>query len=116
MKKNEKVKVNTYIENVVNDINALMRTSDTPIKWVQLYHCTAETGAVGDWILLRSYSTIVAAYNFETDELFDFLRLVYGYTATSEHHIAKFHSFCRSVTGNLRRNGYGGARYRWYQV
>ena len=116
MKKNVQVEINTYIENIVNDINSLMRTSDTPIMWVQLYHCTAETGAVRDWVLLRSYSTIVAAYNFETDELFDFLRLVYGYTATSAQHIAKFHNFCRSVTGNRLRNGPDGARYRWYRV
>lgn len=116
MKKNEQLEVNAYIENIVNDIKALISTSDTPIMWVQLYHCSAETGAVGDWILLRSYSSIVAAYNFETDELFDFLRLVYGYTATSAKHIAKFHKFIRSVTGNYDRNGCYGARYRWYQV
>ena len=116
MKKNEQVEVNTYIENIVNDINALMSTTDTSIMWVRLYHCSAETGAVGGWILLRSYSTIVTAYNIATDELFDFLRLVYGYTATSAQHIAKFHNFCHSVTGNRLRNGYDGARYRWYQV
>lgn len=116
MKKNEQIEVNTYIENIVNDINAIIRTSDTPIKWERLYHCSAEIRTVGDWILLRSYSTIVAAYNCATDELFDFLRMVYGYTATSAQHISKFHNFCRSVTGNRLRNGYDGARYRWYQV
>lgn len=110
MKKNYQNKVNAYVEDIVNDINALMRTCETPINWVRLYHCSAETGAVGDWIILRSYSTIVAAYNVETDELFDFLRLVYGYTATSAQHIAKFRKFLRRVLGN------GGVMYRWHQV
>lgn len=108
MKKNEQIEVNAYVENIVNDINALMRTSSIP--WHRLYTCSAECGQVGVWVLLRSYSTVVAAYNVENDELFDFLRLVYGYTATSAQHIAKFRDYCRSVTGH------GCTMYRWYAV
>lgn len=110
MKKNEQIEVNTYIENIINDIKALLRTRDTPIKWNKLYHCNATWAALGDWFILRSYSTIVAAYNVNTYELFDFLRLAYGYTATSAQHIAKFRNFCR------RETGYEGYSYRWYQV
>ena len=111
MKKNEQIEVNTYVENIVNDINALMRTTETPIMWRQLYSCSADTGIVkGNWILLKSYSTIIAAYNADTDELFDFLRLVYCYTATSAQHIAKFRNYCRSVTGH------DCSMYRWYAV
>lgn len=111
MKKNEQIEVNTYVENIVNDINALTRTLETPIKWRQLYRCSADMGIVkGGWILLKSYSTIVAAYNIYTDELFDFLRLVYGYTATSAQHIAKFRNYCRGEFGN------SPAVYRWYAV
>lgn len=110
MKKNEQVEINNYVENTVNDINALLRTYDAPIKWYQLYRCSADTCAVGDWILLRSYSTIVAAYNVNTGEMFDFLRLVYGYTATSAQHIAKFRNFCRDI--NLEYP----IMYRWYAV
>ena len=109
MKKTEQIEVNTYVENIVNDINALLSTS-SPAAWCRLYHCSAEWAQLGDWVLLRSYSTIVAAYNADTDEFFDFLRLVYGYTATSAQHIAKFRNYCRSVTGN------GGIMYRWYAV
>lgn len=108
MKKTEQIEVNTYVENIVNDVNALLRTSS--VQWHRLYNCTAEWCQVGDWVLLRSYSTIVAAYNVENDEIFDFLRLVYGYTATSAQHIAKFRNYCRSVTGNV------GIMYRWYAV
>jgi hypothetical protein len=115
MKKNEQIEVNAYVENIVNDINALISTSSPP-AWYRLYHCRAEWGQVGDWMLLRSYSTIVAAYNVETDEFFDFLRLAYGYTATSAQHISKFHEFARSVTGNMLDNGYFSPNYRWRAV
>lgn len=108
MKKNEQIEVNVYVENIVNDVNALLRTSSVP--WHRLYNCKAEWGQVGVWVLLRSYSTIVAAYNADTDELFDFLRLVYGYTATSTQHIAKFRKYCRSVTGH------DCTMYRWVDV
>lgn len=86
MKKNEQIEINTYVENIVNDINALLRTSYAPIKWHQLYRCSADTCAVGDWILLRSYSTIVAAYNVNTCEMFDFFAAglwVYSYVSTA---------------------------------
>ena len=110
MKKNEQIEINNYVENIANDISALLRTSYEPIKWHRLYHCSADTCAVGDWILLRSYSTIVAAYNVNTGEMFDFLRLVYWYTATSAQHIAKFRNFCRDI--NLECS----VMYRWYEV
>lgn len=115
MKKTEQIGVNTYVENIVNDINALLRTS-SPSAWDRFYRCTAEWAQVGQWILLRSYSTIVAAYNRVTDEFFDFLRLVYGYTATSAQHIAKFREFCRSYTGNMYARGYYSPNYTWRDV
>ena len=115
MKKNEQIEVNSYVENIVNDINALLRTK-SPVAWYGLYSCKADWAIVGDWMLLRSYTTIVAAYNRETDEFFDFLRLVYGYTATSAQHIAKFRDYCRSVSGMRMARGYDYQMYRWYAV
>lgn len=114
MKKNEQIEINSYVENIVKDINALLRTS-SPAAWYRLYNCKAEWSQVGPWMLLRSYSTIVAAYNRVTDEFFDFLRLVYGYTATSAQHITKFREFARSYTGNMLARGYS-PNYRWYAV
>lgn len=111
MKKNEQIEINRYVENIALDIFALMRTNDTPIKWSRLYHCNADyTILKGGWFVLRSYSTIVAAYNVYTDEMFDFLRLVYGYTPTSAQHIAKFRKFLRIA------NGYNTSLYRWQAV
>ena len=111
MKKNQQIEINTYVEKNVNDINSLLLTRFHRINWKRLYSCSAEMGIVtGDWVILRSYYTIVAAYNIHTGELFDFLRLVYGYTSTSAKHIAKFRNYCRYEFRNEP------TIYRWYAV
>lgn len=64
-------------------------------KGQKLRTCTADVFIKGKWTLLRSYNTIVSAIDTETNTLYDFLRLVYGYTATSAQHISKFnHDYC----------------------
>lgn len=65
----------------------------------RLEYCTAETFNVGSrYTVLRSYNTIVAFYDYETDTLYDVLRYVYGYTATSAKHIAKFRNRMNAAT------------------
>lgn len=56
----------------------------------RLRYCTAWVYTIGKYIYLESYNTIVAIIDTETDTCYDVLRLVYGYTATSGQHIAKF--------------------------
>lgn len=56
----------------------------------QLNHCQATVFDCERYILLRSYQTIVAAIDKSTGICYDWLRLVYGYTATSAQHISKF--------------------------
>ena len=56
----------------------------------QLNHCQAYVYDTGMYYILRSYHTIVAAIDKETDICYYWLRLVYGYTATSAQHIRKF--------------------------
>lgn len=56
----------------------------------QLNHCQATVYETQRYILLRSYQTIVAGIDKETETCYDWLRLVYGYTATSAQHIRKF--------------------------
>lgn len=66
---------------------------------VPLRYCKAWVYDTPDWYLLKSYDTIVAAIRKATGDCYDALRYVYGYTATSASHIAKF------------RNDYGAKRY-----
>lgn len=55
-----------------------------------LNHCQAVIWSANGYTLLQSYYTIVAAIDDETGICYDWLRLVYGYTATSAQHIRKF--------------------------
>lgn len=54
----------------------------------KLYSCNAEIRECAGVLVLVSYGTPIAVY---TDgALYDCLRVVYGYTATSAQHISKF--------------------------
>lgn len=71
----------------------------------RLRTCSAIVYVTSYCFVLQSYNTIVAAIRRDTGECFDFLRMVYGYTATSAQHIAKFFA------------DYGGCeRYTWRNV
>ena len=71
----------------------------------RLRSCSACVLATGNYYLLKSYRTIVAAIDADGN-VYDFLRYVYGYTSTSAQHIAKF------------RNDYSrnGTRFTYYPI
>lgn len=56
----------------------------------QLHRCQAHVMKTAHFYVLQSYNTIVAAVDADGN-LYDFLRYVYGYSATSAQHIAKFY-------------------------
>lgn len=59
----------------------------------RLYYCTAWIihPDFSDFLILKSYSTIVSAYQFSTNILW-----VFGYySATTAQHVAKFRNFIR---------------------
>lgn len=56
----------------------------------RLRTCSAVVESTENFYRLRSYQTIVAVIDKNTDTLYDCLRTVYGYTATSAQHISKF--------------------------
>lgn len=56
----------------------------------RLRTCQAEVITTENYYLLRSYNTIVAVIDRDFGYQADVLRNVYGYTATSAQHIAKF--------------------------
>lgn len=57
---------------------------------VRLRTCTAWVYETSRYWILKSYNTIVAVISKDTGICYDVLRIVYGYTATSAQHIAKF--------------------------
>ena len=56
----------------------------------RLRTCSAEVLTTEHYHFLKSYNTIIAFIDKNTDTCYDVLRYVYGYTATSGQHIAKF--------------------------
>ena len=85
--KEKQVQMNHQIEEAIERFNK----DDSYRMWIkQLRNCNAVVYGQGQYIVLRSYNTIVAFIDTETDTLYDILRWAYGYTATSAQHIAKF--------------------------
>ena len=58
-------------------------------KLCKLYSCNAEIWGYMGILALVSYGTPIAVYTRD-GSLYDCLRVVYGYTATSSQHISKF--------------------------
>ena len=58
-------------------------------KRCKLYSCNAEIWECMGILALVSYGTPIAVYTND-GSLYDCLRVVYGYTATSSQHICKF--------------------------
>ena len=87
MTKNEQVIINQLVTNekaraeleLVNFCNA-----------TRLRTCQAYVYETNNYYWLKSYGTFVAFIEKTTDTCYDILRMVYGYTATSAQHIAKF--------------------------
>lgn len=94
MTKNEQREINQQVLSAIEKFNASHYYLDNNRR---LRSCSAsvadaidcETGEVL-YHVLTSYSTVIAIIDTQTDTLIDFLRYVYGYTATSAQHISKF--------------------------
>ena len=76
------------------------------VKMGRLRTCNATVYENERYIVLISYTTTVAFIDKQDRRAFDILRLVYGYTATSAQHIAKFF--------NDYARGY--EQYRYYDI
>lgn len=69
---------------------ALMIVFRNREKRRSLYSCNAEIWEYDRMLVLVSCGTPVALYSIDYAALYDCLRIVYGYTAISAQHIAKF--------------------------
>ena len=71
-------------------------------KNCSLYSCNAE---IWEWygiLILVSYGTPIAVFVQEDGSLYDCLRVVYGYTATSAQHISKFKKWLAENNYNVQ--------------
>ena len=102
MKKSAQLTINNTV------ISAYVKwlSDHEPIKsYRRLYSCNAYILETPNYYALRSYQTDIAIIDKRTGIMYDFLRYVYGYTATSAKHIAKFEKIYEPA-----------ARFRYYPV
>lgn len=71
-------------------------------EFERLDYCQAKTYQTRGYSFLISYNTIVAFID-DNGNMFDVLRLVYGYTVTSAKHISKFRKKFRHISEHTWR-------------
>ena len=71
-------------------------------KLCKLYSCNAEIWECSGILILVSYGTPIAVFAPEDGSLYDCLRVVYGYTATSAQHISKFEKWLAENNYNVQ--------------
>ena len=98
MKKAEQEKINESVLEFLDNVNR-----ELPAWWKEvkpcerLDYCQAWVYDLCGYKLLVSYNTFVAAVDSNGNG-YDFLRFVFGYTATSAKHISKFfHRYANNV-------------------
>lgn len=89
MKKEEQKIINNIIlREREKAMQELERSTEYTIN--RLRSCSAKVLTTEHYNFLKSYNTIIAFIDKNTDTCYDILRYVYGYTSTSSQHIAKF--------------------------
>lgn len=88
MRKTEQKEINAMVLGIVAKLQVELTDHYTTGK--NLRYCQAKVLETDSFLVLQSYDTIIACIDITTGICFDFLRYVYGYTATSASHIAKF--------------------------
>ena len=90
MTKSAQQNINNNVLSAWADICAAYKTINIHTPAQRLRAAQAYVYDTGKYYVLRSYDTVVAAIDKTTNICYDALRHVYGYTATSAQHIAKF--------------------------
>lgn len=90
MTKEEKMAENSTVLKAWEDCKINTEAAKDSALTFKLRNCQAVVIEVGNYYLLKSYETIVAFIDRYSGICYDILRYVYGYTATSAQHIAKF--------------------------
>lgn len=77
----------TYYSNIESILYGVLHKGE---KLRKLYCCQGDIWVYEGFLVLVSYGTPIALYTLDDSTLYDCLRIVYGYTATSAQHISKF--------------------------
>ena len=77
-------------QDAMRELSEFYRFGICTLKPERLRSCNARVYETENWYILESYTTFVCVISKVTHEIYDILRVKYGYTATSAQHIAKF--------------------------
>ena len=102
MKKEEQNAINELCK---SKLAAALNEIGGDTKSKRLLSCSACVYDTKNYYILKSYSTFIACIEKNTDTLYDALRVVYGYTATSAKHVSKFNH--GTVYGGYSNGVYG---------
>ena len=81
------MEINKHVKDVLRDA---LNEFDKSAPPVNLRSCSAKVFETPNYYILRSYFTLIAVVSKHNGNLYDALRLVYGYTSTSCQHVRKF--------------------------
>lgn len=96
MKRAEKETMNNQFKKVWDKIHYVAHGDVYRLNYCSAWYFRAtDMYSYDEYIVLQSYNTVVAIYNVTDNVLYDGLRYVYGYTATSAQHISKFYNYIR---------------------
>ena len=87
MTRQEQLIINYYCEREIPIVESEIANI---VSVKRLRTCKAYVYETDSYYILQSYATVVAFIRKDDGGCFDILRKVYGYTATSAQHIAKF--------------------------
>lgn len=87
MTRREQIIMNDYCEREISEYEADLGKI---LSLRRLHKCQAYVYETERYYILKSFATVVAFIRKSDGECFDILRIVYGYSATSAQHIAKF--------------------------
>lgn len=89
-------RANAIVKEALRDALGELENTESR-KARRLRSCTAWVLGTKSFYILKSYNTIIAVISKENGNTYDALRMVYGYTATSAGHVAKFaHDYGKS--------------------
>ena len=101
----EVCEINKNVDNqhYYNDIESILYSVfNKGKKLCKLYSCNAEIWECMGILALVSYGTPIALFTADDGSLYDCLRVVYGYTATSSQHISKFKKWLSEKKYNVK--------------
>lgn len=85
--------INRWCMDCLDEVNKEIESSNGWVSVKRLRACSAHVYETEHFFILQSYSTFgVAIIRKSTNQCYDILRYLYGYTPTSAQHICKFMS------------------------